>query len=49
MDGKKQYVKWGDQLSKRFTLTTGKHRIGVVANDMYIGHASTAVTVTVRR
>jgi hypothetical protein len=47
IDRKKQYVKWGDQLSKRFTLSTGKHRIAVVANDRFIGSAKTIVNVTV--
>ena len=47
IDGKKQYTKWGDQLAKKFTLSSGKHRIAVVANDKYIGHATTAVSVTV--
>jgi hypothetical protein len=47
IDGKKQYVKWGDQLSRRFSLTAGKHRIEVVANDKYLGHATTAVNVNV--
>jgi len=47
IDGKQQYVKWGDQLAKKFTLSSGKHRIAVVANDKYIGNATTAVTVTV--
>jgi FG-GAP-like repeat len=47
IDGKKQYVKWGDQLSKRFTLAKGKHRISVVANDKFIGSAKTIVNVTV--
>jgi hypothetical protein len=45
IDGKKQYVKWGDQLAKKFTLSAGTHHIAVVANDKYIGHATTAVTV----
>jgi hypothetical protein len=44
---KKQFVKWGDQLAKRFTLSTGKHRIAVVANDKFIGSAKTIVNVTV--
>jgi hypothetical protein len=26
IDGRKNYVKWSDQLSKRFTLSPGKHR-----------------------
>lgn len=47
IDGKKQYVKWGDQLAKKFTLSTGKHRIAVVANDKFIGSAKTIVNVTV--
>ena len=47
IDGKKKYVKWGDQLSKSFTLSSGKHRISVSANDKYMGTAKTAVTVTV--
>ena len=46
IDGKRQYVKWGDQLAKKFTLSAGTHRIAVVANDKYIGHAMAAVTVT---
>ena len=47
IDGKKRYVKWGDQLSKSFTLSSGKHRISVSANDKYMGTAKTVVTVTV--
>jgi hypothetical protein len=47
IDGKKRYVKWGDQLAKRFTLSSGVHRIAVIANDKYMGNAKTAVTVTV--
>ena len=47
IDGKKRYVKWGDQLAKRFTLSPGKHRIAVTANDKYIGTAKTIVNVTV--
>jgi hypothetical protein len=47
IDGKKQYTKWGDQLAKKFTLSPGKHRIAVVANDKYIGHATTAINVTI--
>jgi hypothetical protein len=47
IDGKKQYTKWGDQLAKKFTLSSGKHRIAVVANDKYIGHATTAINVTI--
>ena len=47
IDGKKQYIKWGDQLAKKFTLNSGKHRIAVVANDRFIGSATAAVNVTV--
>jgi hypothetical protein len=47
IDGKKKYVKWNDQLSKRFTLSSGKHKIAVVANDKFIGSAKTIVNVTV--
>ena len=47
IDGKKQYVKWGDQLSKKFTLSAGSHRISVVANDKYVGHASTVINLSV--
>ena len=47
IDGTKKYVKWGDQLSKRFTLSPGKHKIAVVANDKFIGSAKTIVNVTV--
>jgi hypothetical protein len=47
IDGKKQYVKWGDQLAKKFTLTSGRHRIAVVAYDEYIGPATTAVDVNI--
>lgn len=47
IDGKKQYVKWGDQLARTFTLSPGAHRIVVVANDRYVGSAKTSVVVTV--
>jgi hypothetical protein len=47
IDGKKQYVKCGDQLAKGFTLTSGKHRIAVAANDKFIGSAKTVVNVNV--
>jgi hypothetical protein len=47
IDGKKRYVKWGDQLAKKFTLSSGKHRIAVTANDKYIGSAKTVVNVNV--
>jgi hypothetical protein len=47
IDGKKRYVKWSDQLAKKFTLNPGKHRISVVANDKYIGSAKKIVNVVV--
>jgi hypothetical protein len=47
IDGKKRYVKWSDQLAKKFTLSPGKHRIAVVANDKYIGSAKKIVNVVV--
>jgi len=47
IDGKKRHIKWGDQLAKKFTLSPGKHRLAVVANDKYTGSAKTAVTVNV--
>ena len=47
IDGKKKYVKWGDQLARKFTLSPGKHRIAVAANDKYVGSAKTVVNVTV--
>jgi FG-GAP-like repeat len=47
IDGKKKYVKWGDQLAKKFTLSSGKHRIAVTANDKYIGSAKTVVNIIV--
>ena len=47
IDGKKRYVKWADQLARKFTLSSGKHRIAVAANDKYVGSAKTVVNVTV--
>lgn len=47
IDGKKQYVIWDDQLSRKFTLSPGMHRIGVIANDKYMGSAKTVVNVIV--
>jgi hypothetical protein len=47
IDGKKQYLKWSDQLAKKFTLSSGKHRIAVTANDKFIGTAKTIVNVNV--
>jgi FG-GAP-like repeat len=47
IDGKKRYVKWGDQLAKKFTLSSGKHRIAVAANDKLIGSTKTVINVNV--
>jgi FG-GAP-like repeat len=47
IDGKKRYTKWGDQLAKKFTLGSGKHRIAIAANDKLIGTAKTIVSVNV--
>jgi len=33
IDGKKRYVKWGDQLAKKITLSPEKRRSAVVANE----------------
>jgi hypothetical protein len=48
VDGKKVYQKLGDQLNKRITLSTGQHRLVVVAVDKYVGTSSTAETVNVK-
>lgn len=47
IDGVKQAVKWHDEISKKFTLPPGTHRIAVAANDKYIGTAKTSITVKV--
>jgi len=47
IDGMKRAVKWHDQLANRFTLSSGRHRIAVVATDRYIGTTTAAVYVTV--
>ncbi len=48
VDGKKTYEKLGNQLNKKITLSSGKHRIAVVAVDQYVGSVSTAEYVTVK-
>jgi hypothetical protein len=48
VDGKKVYEKLGDQLNKKLTLTTGKHRLAVVAVDKYVGTSSTVEYVNVQ-
>jgi hypothetical protein len=47
IDGKKQYVIWDDQISRKFALSSGMHRIGIIANDKYMGSAKTVVNVIV--
>lgn len=47
VDGKKVYQKLGDHLNKRIALSAGKHQIGVVAVDQYVGTAKKVVYVTV--
>ncbi len=48
VDGKKAYVKLGDQLNKSITLSAGQHRLVVVAVDKYVGTSSTVENVTVK-
>jgi hypothetical protein len=48
VDGKKVYLKLGDQLSKRITLSAGRHRLVVVAVDKYVGSSSTVEYVNVQ-
>jgi len=47
IDGVKKAVKWHDQLAKKFSLSSGTHRIAVIATDKYLGTAKTSVSVTV--
>ncbi|HEY0565549.1 MAG TPA: VCBS repeat-containing protein, partial [Terriglobales bacterium] len=47
IDGKKAAQKLEDQISKKFTLAPGTHRIAVVAVDKYVGAATTVKNVTV--
>ncbi|HEY3927517.1 MAG TPA: VCBS repeat-containing protein [Candidatus Koribacter sp.] len=48
IDGKKVYQKLGDQMNKKFTLTTGRHRLVVVAVDKQVGTSSTVEYVNVQ-
>ncbi|ABF41275.1 Integrin-like protein [Candidatus Koribacter versatilis Ellin345] len=48
VDGKKVYQKLGDQMNKRIPMTTGRHRVAVVAVDKYIGTSSTVEYVNVQ-
>jgi hypothetical protein len=47
IDGVKQAVKWHDELSKKFSLPPGTHRITVVAADKYLGTAKRSINITV--
>jgi hypothetical protein len=47
IDGKKRGQRWADQIAQQFTLSTGTHRIVVVAVDKYTGTAKSAVYVRV--
>ena len=48
VDGKKVYQKLGDQMNKRIAMTSGQHRITVVAVDKYVGSSSTVEYVNVQ-
>ena len=48
VDGKKVAQKLGDQLNKRIPLSSGQHRLVVVAVDKYIGNASAVEHVNVQ-
>ncbi|MEY2395241.1 MAG: hypothetical protein QOF94_1586, partial [Acidobacteriaceae bacterium] len=47
IDGAKKAVKWHNQLAKKFSLSSGTHRITVVAADKYAGTVKKSVSVTV--
>lgn len=47
VDGVKKYQKWDSQLAKRIALSSGSHRVTVVAVDMYSGTAKTSVNTNV--
>ena len=48
VDGKKVYQKLGNQLNKRISLSSGQHRLVVVAVDKYIGNSSAVESVNVQ-
>ena len=48
IDGVKQYQRLNDQLARSFTLTTGTHRVVVVAVDKYEGTGKTVENITVQ-
>jgi len=47
IDGVKKAVRWHDQLANKFSLSSGTHRISVVASDKFLGTASSSINVTV--
>ncbi len=47
IEGVKKAVRWQDQMANKFSLSSGTHRIAVVAVDKFSGTATTAVNVTV--
>jgi hypothetical protein len=47
VDGVKRYQKWNDQLAKSLTLSSGSHRVVVVAVDVYKGIAKSTITINV--
>jgi len=47
IDGVKKAVKWHDQLARRFSLSSGTHRITVVATDKHGATVKKSVSVTV--
>jgi hypothetical protein len=48
IDGVKRYQRWNDQLAKSFTLSSGQHRIAVVAVDKYKGSGESVAIVKVQ-
>jgi hypothetical protein len=48
VDGKKIYQKLGDQLNKRISLSSGQHRLVVVAVDKHVGTSSAVEYVNVQ-
>ncbi|ABF42595.1 Integrin-like protein [Candidatus Koribacter versatilis Ellin345] len=48
VDGVKKYQKWNDLIEKKIALSSGSHRVTVVAVDMYVGTAKTSVTINVQ-
>jgi hypothetical protein len=47
IDGVKRAVKWHDEMSRRFSLPSGTHKIAVIATDKYLGAKKTVIKVTV--